>query len=149
MNVEEAAKKWGVKENTVVSYICKGFIHGLYIEDGEIKIPDIPKPYVAKPPKTIPAMDKYILNAMKKGCYVNPKIMNISKEKFEERLKALLKSDMIFVKDKTKDNFNSNLNFALACFGKTSVDLSADIQISPVIEFKVADQIGFVTGKFG
>ena len=149
MNVEEAAKKWGVKEHTVVSYICKGFIFGLYIEDGEIKIPDIPKPYVARNPKTIPAIDRYILNAMKKCCYVNSKIMNISKEQFEERLKALLKADMIFVKDETKENYNSNLNFALACSEKTSVELSADFQIAPVFELKVADQIGLVTGKFG
>ncbi|MBE6687552.1 MAG: hypothetical protein E7591_10055 [Ruminococcaceae bacterium] len=149
MNFIEAAEKWEVSEKTVVTYICKGYIYGLQIEDDEVLIPNIPKPYVTKQPKTTQSIDKYILKTMEKCCYVNPKIMNISKEKFEERLRALLEADKIFVVDKTKEDFSTNLNFALTYNEKSTNAVSIDVQLSSNISIKVAEQIGLINGKLG
>ena len=38
MTIQEAAKKWNVKENTVFNYILKGYIYGLSIDNNEIVI---------------------------------------------------------------------------------------------------------------
>lgn len=149
MTIREAAKEWEVKEQTVLNYILEGYIYGLSIENNEIVIPHIPKPYVKRKPKTINEYDNYILTAMNKGCYVNAKIMGIDKDKFAERLEALIKSKKIFPKNDNSVDSSSNLDFVLSYKDDKNIVIAPSIDIKPTIEIKVADQIGVVNGKVG
>ena len=149
MTIHEAVNRWNVKENTVFDYISKGYIYGLAIENNEIVIPDIPKPYIKPKPKTVVEYDKYILTAMNKECYVNAKIMGIDQDKFEERLKALVKSKKIFPKSDNSMDYSSNLDFILSSKDDKNIVIAPSIDIKPTIEIKVADQIGVVNGKVG
>lgn len=145
MNVYEAVRKWNVKETTVIKYICNKYIFGLYVEDGELQFPDIPKPYVKRKPKKISDIDKYILKTLECCGYANAVIMGITEDQFEERIKALLSVGEIYIKDETKEDFSSTLNVALV----HNYEKNTRINISPTIEVKLAEQIGVVNGKVG
>lgn len=151
MTIQEAAKRWGVKEKTILGYILKGYIYGLSVVNNEIQLPEIPKPYVVRKPKTINQQDNYILNAMNKEYYVNAKIMDINQEKFRERLVALMSAKKISPKNPDEISFLTNLEFILASLESKniSVTVSPAIELSPTIEIKVADQIGLINGKVG
>lgn len=151
MTIQEAANRWNVKENTVFDYISKGYIYGLAIENNEIIIPDIPKPYVKPKPKTVAEYDKYILTSMNKECYVNAKIMGIDQERFAERLEALIKADKIFPKDEEKIDFISNLAFAL-CSTETlnrNINITANMNIESLLKVNATGQIDLVNTKVG
>lgn len=149
MTIQEAAKEWKVKEQTVLSYILKGYIYDLSIENNEIIFPKIPKPHIKGKPKTINEYDNYILTAMNKGCYVNAKIMGIDQDKFAERIDALIKSKRIFPKDEKSIDYLSNISFVLSPKENKNIVIAPSIDIKPTIEIKVADQIGVVNGKVG
>ena len=149
MTIREAAKEWKVKEQTVLNYILEGYIYGLSIENNEIVIPNIPKPHIKRKPKTVAEQDNYILAAMNKEEYVNAKIMDIDQDKFEERLKALVKSKKIFPKSDNSIDYSSNLDFILSSKDDKKIVVAPSIDIKPTIEIKVADQIGVVNGKMG
>ena len=149
MTIREAAKEWKVKEQTVLSYILKGYIYNLTIENNEIVIPNIPKPHIKRKPKTVAAQDNYILTAMNKEEYVNAKIMGIDQDKFEERLKALIKADKIFPKDEEKIDFISNLAFAL-CSTETlnrNIKITANMNIESLLKVNATGQMGLVNTK--
>ena len=121
MTIQEAANAWNVKVNTVFTYIIKGYIYGLTIENNEIIIPNIPKPYIIrKKLKTTSEYDRYILMAMDKGGYVNAKIMNIEQNIFAERLDALIRANKIYPKDNVEIDQTSNLSFVLCSTTPTS-----------------------------
>lgn len=151
MTIKEAANRWNVKENTVFDYISKGYIYGLAIDNNEIIIPDIPKPYIKKKPKTVIDQDNYILTAMNKGWYVNAKIMGIDQDKFEERLNALIKANKIFPKSSDSIDYSSTLDFVLSNTDTKKIDvtIAPSIDIKPTLEIKFADQIGLANGKVG
>lgn len=149
MTIQEAAKEWKVKEQTVLNYILEGYIYGLSIENNEIVIPNIPKPYINTKPKTVAKQDNYILTAMNKEEYVNAKIMGIDQDKFEERLKALIKSKKIFPKIDNSVDYSSNLDFVLSSKDDKNFVFATSTDIKLTIENKVADQIGVVNGKVG
>ena len=148
MTIQEAAKAWGVKEYTVFNYILKGYIYNLSIEANEIMIPNIPKPYVKRKPKTIAEYDTYILNAMNRDGYVNAKIIGLDQEKFTERLIALIKENRIFPKDETVADYSSNLPFVLSSdIEKNVITIKNELNFN--FEAKIADQIGLANGKIG
>ena len=90
MNIKEASEKWKVKEQTILTYIVKGYIFNLSIENNNIIIPNINKPYIKKWKKdNIHNIDKIILSSLEKVCYTNYKIIGITEEQFYERLKVL------------------------------------------------------------
>ena len=149
MTIQEAAKAWGVKERTIFDYILKGYIYNLVVEDNLIMIPSIPKPYVKRKPKTVAEYDTYILNAMNRNEYVNAKIMGISQDKFEERLKALTKSMKIFPQNEKQIDYSSNIGFILSSKEDKTLVFAPSVDIKPTVEIKVADQIGVVNGKVG
>lgn len=149
MTIQEAAKEWKVKEQTVLSYILKGYIYNLTIENNEIVIPNIPKPHIKRKPKTVAEQDNYILTAMNKEEYVNAKIMGIDQDKFAKRLEALIKSKKIFPKNDNSVDYSSNLDFVLLSKDDKNIVIAPSIDIKPTIEIKVADQIGVVNGKVG
>ena len=149
MTIQEAAKEWKVKEQTVLSYVLNGYIYGLTIENNEIIIPNIPKPHVKSKPKTVTEYDRYILMAMNKECYVNAKIMGINQEKFKERLESLIKANKIFPKDEEKIDFISNLPFAL-CSTETlnrNINITANMNIDSLLKVNATGQIGLVNTK--
>ena len=149
MTIQEAAKEWNVKENTVFDYILKGYIYGLAIENNEIVIPNIPKLHVKTKPKTVAEYDKYILTAMNKEYYVNAKIMGIDQEKFKERLESLIKANKIFPKGDEKIDFTSNLAFAL-CSTETlnsNINITANMNIDSLLKVNATGQIGLVNTK--
>lgn len=149
MTIQEAAKEWKVKEQTVLRYILKGYIYNLTIENNEIVIPNIPKPHIKRNPKTVAEQDNYILTAMNKEEYVNAKIMGIDQDKFAKRLEALIKSKKIFPKNDNSVDYSSNLDFVLSSKDDKNIVIAPSIDIKPTIEIKVADQIGVVNGKVG
>lgn len=149
MTIQEAAKEWKVKEQTVLSYILKGYIYNLTIENNEIVIPNIPKPHIRRKPKTVAEQDNYILTAMNKEEYVNAKIMGIDQDKFAKRLEALIKSKKIFSQSDNSIDYSSNLKFILLSKDDKNIVIAPSIDIKPTIEIKVADQIGLVNGKVG
>lgn len=149
MTIQEAAKEWKVKEQTVLSYILKGYIYNLTIENNEIVIPNIPKPHIKRKPKTVAEQDNYILTAMNKEEYVNAKIMGIDQDKFAKRLEALIKSKKIFPQSDNSIDYSSNLKFVLLSKDDKNIVIAPSIDIKPTIEIKVADQIGLVNGKVG
>ena len=149
MTIQEAAKEWKVKEQTVLSYILKGYIYNLTIENNEIVIPNIPKPHIKRKPKTVTEQDNYILTAMNKEEYVNAKIMGIDQDKFAKRLEALIKSKKIFPQSDNSIDYSSNLKFVLLSKDDKNIVIAPSIDIKPTIEIKVADQIGLVNGKVG
>ena len=149
MTIQEAANRWHVKEQTVLSYVLNGYIYGLTIENNEIIIPNIPKPHVKPKPKTVIEYDKYILTAMNKECYVNAKIMGISQEKFKERLESLIKANKIFPKDDEKNDFTSNLAFALSSTEtlNRNINITANMNIDSLLKVNATGQIGLVNTK--
>lgn len=149
MTIQEAAKEWKVKEQTVLRYILKGYIYNLTIENNEIVIPNIPKPHIKRNPKTVDEQDNYILTDMNKEEYVNAKIMGIDQDKFAKRLEALIKSKKIFPKNDNSVDYSSNLDFVLSSKDDKNIVIAPSIDIKPTIEIKVADQIGVVNGKVG
>ena len=153
MTIAEAATKWDVTKATVYDYIDKGYIYGLYVENNIIMFPEIPKPYVKKKPKTVNDQDKYILTTMNKDMYVNAKIMDMSEEKFKERIIALIKSNKIYIKKDADPSYASNLDFGLLSSAGNifsfSLNPALTLDCSPSVEIKVADQIGLINGKIG
>ena len=75
--------------------------------------------------------------------------MGIDQDKFEERLKALIKSKKIFLKNDNSVDYSSNLDFVLSYKDDKNIVIAPSIDIKPTIEIKVADQIGVVNGKVG
>lgn len=150
MTIQEAAKQWNIKEKTVMDYILKRYLFGLSIENDEIYVPDIPKPHVKTKPKCVSEQDKYILEAMNKGRYVNANILGVEQEKFKERLEALVRANKIYPKCSDAVDYTSNLGFVLSSSDKKTFDLAvaATIEINPTAEVKLADQIGLVNGRF-
>ncbi len=153
MTIAEAATKWDVTNATVYDYIDKGYILGLYVENNTIMFPEIPRPYVKKKPKSVTEIDKYILTAMNKDMYVNAKIMDISDEKFKERIIALTKSNKIYIKTDTEPSYTSTLDFGLISTAGNIFNFAFNpaltLDCSPSLEIKVADQIGLINGKIG
>lgn len=151
MTIAEAAAEWNVSEMTVLEYIHKGYIYGLFVENNTIKFPNVPKPYIKRKPKNVKSQDKYILTAMNKEMYVNANIMDISVEKFKDRMIALERSNRIFIKESAAPDYTSNLDFGLvpAAGGTINVSIDPTVDYSPTMEIKVADQIGVVNGKIG
>lgn len=157
MTVTQAAEKWGVAESTVWSYIGKGYIYGLSISEdadrNQVILPSIPAPRVKNKPKTVNAIDKYILKAMNEKQYVNAKIMGISQEAFEERLQALLKSGAIYSKEPGREDYSANLCFVKAPQNRNgfSVEVASTfapkVELKPSVEIKVADQIGLANAN--
>ena len=151
MTIQEAAKEWKVKEQTVLSYILKGYIYNLTIENNEIVIPNIPKPHIKRKPKTIAEQDNYILTAMNKEEYVNAKIMGIDQEKFAERLQALITANKIFSKNENVSDFSSNIGFILVNSkeNKVEININPKIEVAPKLEINTDVQIGLVNAKVG
>lgn len=151
MNVSAAASKWNVSKRTVIGYICNNYIIGISVENDELNIPDIPKPYVRKKPKKVADMDKYIQNALNHDGYTNYKIMGIDRDKFKERLDALLQKDIIQKRNGIDPDYNSTLDFVLTADNHAKIVLAPTIAptIAPTVEVKLADQIGLVNGKIG
>lgn len=153
MTIAEAATKWDVTHATVYDYIDKGYIYGLYVENNKIMFPEIPKPYIKKKPKNNNQRDKYILTAMNQDMYVNAMIMDMSDEKFKERIIALIKSNKIYIKTDTEPSYTSNLDFGLLSttgnIFSFSLNPALTLDCSPSVEIKVADQIGLINGKLG
>lgn len=142
MNIENAAKEWKVTVKTVLDYIGKRYIIGISIVDDEIIIPSIPKPYVKKKPKTIKDIDNYICEALNHEGYANYRILDIEKEKFEERLRALTDSNMIKQRNPANQDYKTTLNYMLVASAEKTVVIAPTI--APTIEMKIADQIGLV-----
>lgn len=149
MTIQEAAKQWGVKEKTIMGYILKKYLSGSSIENDEFYVPNIPKPHVKTKPKCVSEQDKYILEAMNKGRYVNANILGIEQEKFKERLEALVRANKIYPKCSNTVDYTSNLGFVLSSSDKKVFDLAvaATIEINPTAEVKFADQIGLINGR--
>lgn len=115
MTIQEAAKKWNIKENTVLKYIYKGYILGISVNENHIILPDILKPNVkSNKPKTVALVDKYIMDTLNIFGYVSYPILNIDKEIFAERLNELERKDFIHKKDNNCNDYYSSANFTLA-----------------------------------
>lgn len=141
MDIRTAAKEWNVSVKTVLDYIEKKYIIGISVNDDEIIIPQIPKPYVKRKPKTIKEIDKYICDTLNHGGYTNYRIIGIEKDKFKERLFELMESNTIKQKTDVND-YETTLNYTLAATAEKSLVIAPTI--SSTIEMKIADQIGLV-----
>ncbi len=85
LSVKEFAYKTGTTIKTVNNWIDKQYIPGVYIENGEHKIPDNARcPYTERRCKNMgDAMKKSILKAYSLGKNVVPQLYNITQEKLE------------------------------------------------------------------
>ena len=154
MTITQAAEKWKVNTATVLEYIGKGYIYGLSVsqnaEGNHVILPSISKPWVKRKPEKVTAMDQYILKAMENGGYVNATIMGISQEKFEERLKALLKSGAIYSKEPGQEDYSSNMGFIKAPQNQKSVSvefsptIEPKVEVNPSVEIKMNNQFGLI-----
>lgn len=142
MNIREASNRWNVRENTVFDYINKGYIYGISVKNNKIIIPDIPKPYVKRKPKTVKGQDNYIISALNNGCYVNADIMDLSPDKFKERLLALIKSKRIYPRKGSSVDYSSSLDFVI--LNTTKVDFNINNLIGIQIETNFESQIGLL-----
>ncbi len=145
MNIKEAAQEWNVSIKTVLNYIEKKYIIGISVNDDEIIIPQIPKPHVKRKPKKIRDIDKYICDTLNYGRYTNYRIVGVKKEIFEERLIELTKAELIVQKNPSNPEHETTLNYTLAATDKRSPVVMPTI--SPTVEIKIADQIGFGNAK--
>ena len=127
MNIETASKKWGVSTNTVLKYIYNGYILNLSIEENEIIVPNISKPYIIKGKiNTIMKLDYSILKSLESIQYFNYKIAGVTDDLFKERLLILEEEKKIYRKTDTP-NFASNIDFAIASL--QTDDLKKDISL--------------------
>lgn len=142
MDISTAAKEWKVSVRTILGYIEKKYIIGISVEDDEIIIPSITKPYIRRKPKTINDMDKYIRDALNHSGYVNYRIMGIEDKVFKERLDEMTAANIIKQRDPKNTDYETTLNYMLVASADKSIVISPTI--APTIELKVADQIGLV-----
>lgn len=113
MTIQEAANRWGVKESTIWEYIGRGYIFNLSVDNNQIILPDIPKPYVKKNLKRASTIDATIVDAIDKNLYVSYTSLGLSKEKFEERLRAIERKECIHKRNESCEDYSTNLNFTL------------------------------------
>lgn len=97
MTVEEAAKRWGVRQTTVWGYIRKGFIIGIWSEKNIIHVPDISKPHIVK--ANMKRSEKNICNHIMKAIYnheyIDSFIFGISEDTFSSAIKCLIQQGYI------------------------------------------------------
>ena len=141
MTIQEAATKWRVKEPTIRKYIKKGYILG--VEQNQL--PDIPKPYTKAKPKKSSAIDNVIIKTLNLNLYISYAILDLSKDRFEERLKALEQNGSIIKKDKKSEDYTTNLNFALSAKAIKQFNLTININT----QVKIAPQFGLVNTQIG
>lgn len=113
MTILEAAKKWNVSSKTVCEYIAKEYIMNLKVDNNQVMLPDIPKPYTKTKPKNEQSIDGVILKTLNERMYVSYPILGITPEHFEERLKALEKINCIYKRDENCNDYSTTLNFVL------------------------------------
>lgn len=82
---------------------------------------------------------------MNYGRYTNYRIVGVKKEIFEERLIELTKAELIVQKNPSNPEHETTLNYTLAATDKRSPVVMPTI--SPTVEIKIADQIGFGNAK--
>ena len=142
MDIKTAAREWNVSVKTVLNYIEKKYIIGISVKDDEIVIPDIPKPYIKRKPKTVGNVDKYIRDTLNHNGYANYRIIGIDDKVFRERLNEMTAENIIKQRNRENTDYETTLNYMLAATVDKSIVISPTI--TPTIELKVADQIGLV-----
>lgn len=142
MDIKNAAREWNVSVKTVLSYIEKKYIIGISVENDEIIVPSIPKPYIKRKPKTVSDVDKYIRNTLDHNGYANYRIIGIEDKVFKERLQELTNANLIKQRDPENSDYQTTLNYMLVASVDKAIVISPTI--APTIELKVADQIGLV-----
>ena len=96
MNITEAAAKWGVSTNTVMSYVEKGLINNLSASKNQLILPDIPKPYIKrKGSDKNDQIYKHILKATNEKQYVDAYVLRIDEDAFARYMGELIREGML------------------------------------------------------
>ena len=111
LTVKETSEKWGIKEDTVWSYIKKGIILDLQCCDNQIIVPDINRPYIIRKNMVLNDNNIYkcILKASIDNKHLNYLILGIEKDAFKDAICVL--EDQKYIKIKVyDDNRSTNMN---------------------------------------
>lgn len=158
MTIKQAEEKWDEKLKNIFEYIANGWIKDISINDNQIIIPDMPKPYKIKsnPKRTASNIYKYILLACDSGEYIDSNFMsklNVTPGEFKLCINELLDKKIIRKNEDYKNDY-SNIGFTLTLDG---IDIAKNYTSSPTklinklskfnISLNVITQIGIVNKK--
>lgn len=103
MTIDQAAAKWKVSANAILSYIQKGYINGITVERNTLFLPDIPKPHIVRNGYIKDKRKQYshILKAYHYSEYIDQYLLGISKEEFEFMLTQLEGAGYLAVMNRT------------------------------------------------
>jgi len=105
MTLNEAVEKWNISRTTILNYIADGMVYGVTIEEGQLNLPEVPRPKKirANCRRNSENIYRWLLKACIQGEYVNAQLFGITRECFRDHLECLVSRDYISLKSGNYD----------------------------------------------